>query len=70
MLYKRMGITKILQFSQRNGKFPLSRQKQGNYPVITIYGWDLEDWSYVSIFYIIFANSYTVLHKYEATVSV
>ena len=27
----------MIQFSQRNGKLPLPRQKQGSYPVTTIY---------------------------------
>ena len=38
MLYKQTGVMIILQLYQRNGKLPLPRQKQGNYPVITIYG--------------------------------
>ena len=60
---------KILQLSQRNDKFPLPQKKQGNYPVINIYDWDLEDWEYVRIFYILYATNYTVIHKYQATVS-
>ena len=32
-----MGVTRILQFSQRNGKLSLQQIKQGNYPVIPIY---------------------------------
>ena len=35
---KKSGVRKILQFSQRNVKLPLPQQKQGNYPVINIYG--------------------------------
>ena len=34
---KKSGVTRVIKFSQRNGKLPLQRQKQGNYPVITIY---------------------------------
>ena len=41
MLYKKLGITRILLFSQWNGKLPLPRWKQGNYPVITIYYWEV-----------------------------
>ena len=37
MLYKTIRGTRIIQLSQRNGKLPLPQQKQGNYPVITIY---------------------------------
>ena len=36
--YTKLGVTRIVQLSQRNGKFPLPRLKQGNYPVIPIYG--------------------------------
>ena len=42
MLYEKLGVSIILQFSQRNGKLPLTQWKQGNYPLITIYdggGW-------------------------------
>ena len=38
MLYKKKGVTKILQLSQRNGKLTLPWQEQSNYLVITIYG--------------------------------
>ena len=34
---KILGVTRIIQFSQCNGKLPLSRRKQGNYVVINIY---------------------------------
>ena len=34
---KKLGVTRILQFSQHNSKLPLPRWKQGNYPLITIY---------------------------------
>ena len=37
MLYKDWGQQKLSRFSKRNGKLPLPRQKQDNYPVITIY---------------------------------
>ena len=37
MLYKKLGVTRIIQFSQRNGKLSLPRIKQGYYPVIPIY---------------------------------
>ena len=37
MLYKKMGVTRNIQFSQHNCKLPLP-QKQGDYPVIPIYG--------------------------------
>ena len=32
-----MGVTRIKQFSQRNGKLSLPRGKQGNYPAILLY---------------------------------
>ena len=37
MLYKKLGVTRIIPFSQLNGKLPLPRQKQVNYLVIPIY---------------------------------
>ena len=33
------GNKNFSTFSQRNGKLPLPRKKQGNYQVIPIYGW-------------------------------
>ena len=38
MIYEKFGMTIILQFSQCNVKLPLPWWKQGNYPVIIIYG--------------------------------
>ena len=35
---QKMGVIRIIQLSQCNGKSPLPRWKQGNYPTITIYG--------------------------------
>ena len=35
---KKSGVTRILQLSQYNGRLPLPQRKQGNYPLITIYG--------------------------------
>ena len=35
---KKLGVTIILQFSQRNGKLTLPWKRQVNHPVITIYG--------------------------------
>ena len=32
-----MGVIRILKFSSRNGKLPLTQRKQGNYPVISVY---------------------------------
>ena len=37
MLYRKLGVKKCSKLSQRNGKLPLSRQKQGNYPVFPVY---------------------------------
>ena len=37
MLYKKLGVTRILQFSQSNSELPLRWWSQGNYPVIPIY---------------------------------
>ena len=37
VIQKKLRVTRILQFSQRNGKLPLQQLKQGNYPVIPIY---------------------------------
>ena len=37
MLYKKVGVTRIIQLSQRNDKLPFTRFQWGNYPVITIY---------------------------------
>ena len=34
---QKLGVMRVLQLSQRNGKLPLSRRKQDNYPVIYIY---------------------------------
>ena len=34
---KKLGVTIIIQFYQRNGKLPLPWLKQGYYPVIPIY---------------------------------
>ena len=34
---KNWGQQELSRFSQRNGKLPLPRRKQGNYPVIPIY---------------------------------
>ena len=34
---KKLVVTRIIQFSQRNGKLPSPQWKQGNYPVIPIY---------------------------------
>ena len=36
MLYKKLGVTRIIQFSQRNGKLSSPRQKQGDYLLIPI----------------------------------
>ena len=37
MLYEKLGMARIIQFSQRNGRLLLPRRKQGNNPVIPIY---------------------------------
>ena len=34
---KKSAVTKVLKFSQHNSKLTLPRQKQGNYPFVTIY---------------------------------
>ena len=39
VIRKNWGETKILQFYQRNGRFPLSRRKQGNYPGSNYHIW-------------------------------
>ena len=38
VIQKKSGVKRILQLSQRNGKLPLTRKKQGYYPVISICG--------------------------------
>ena len=35
---KKWGKQELSSFSQRNGTLPFPRRKQGNYPVIPIYG--------------------------------
>ena len=35
--YEKIEVTRILQFSQRNGRSPLTWQKQGNYLLMPIY---------------------------------
>ena len=42
MLQKISEVTRILQLSQYNGKLPISWQKQGNYPAISIYAQQAE----------------------------
>ena len=48
------GVMRISQLYKCNGKFPSTRLKQGNYPVITIYA--------VTYVTIIFSAVYITLH--------